>query len=205
MGHLWRKVTANWSADKSTQFSGFSGRHVTFSSSVRSLIINSEIPLSILVAWCLQGDVESVASKSPKELMQFIEQISGSDDFRSVSKKRFDRRKFHIRYHPGSEYCGIFEIYTYEILSTSHVHLNILKIAWLFSDVAGRHTKRQRKQKKMQRKTLFLQCRNGKDMLPKRSRFASKKKRPNDSMKRSQIWGILSGNISYGSYFIFVK
>ena len=32
----------------------------------------------------MKGDVESVASKTPKELMQFIEQISGSDEFREA-------------------------------------------------------------------------------------------------------------------------
>lgn len=29
-----------------------------------------------------QGDVESIASKSPKELTQLFEQISGSDEFK---------------------------------------------------------------------------------------------------------------------------
>lgn len=29
-----------------------------------------------------KGDVESIASKSPKELTQLIEQISGSDEYR---------------------------------------------------------------------------------------------------------------------------
>lgn len=36
-----------------------------------------------------QGDVESIASKSPKELTQLFEQISGSDDFKWVAKPPF--------------------------------------------------------------------------------------------------------------------